>query len=396
MSKYNWDINLIRNKITTFDNYIKILTEELDKAIENKQLNKIKKYQSYIDSATSINDFLYDIIKASYPDRFKEEDDSGTILEKYRDSFCELQDIDQITKEVAINVINNIVGLIPDYFEKRENLLNFKSRDYLYLTEDDLTTLAHDFYKSYYPNALENIDKYLNPDNKMLNFQYSKNCGRGLTFTIKHQNLDCFFIVYRDNTFNDILTLVHELAHMYGARDKNKLPAKKGFNPIAEVEGRLAEYSFLEYAKDNNLITTDIINHFDDVNVFETINAASYILFCIILNKTSDKDIRKDKVEKSLIHYGANIKPDNILYDFYSDFSCDESIRNIISDLSAYDLVKIYKDDPEFVRRVLDNLGSTKLKPNLNDTLDDIGATFHKDNCATIKRKIKEYKRRSL
>lgn len=209
----------------------------------------------------------------------------------------------------------------------------------------------------------------------------------GLTFVnglLKKKNI----IIFRDNTFMDLVTLPHELFHaIFNDYDAYKAMENQCYY-TTEIEGSFANLLACEYYRENYPdIAKDIDSFFLD-NYKELLT--QLIVSFSYLNSCNDNNkFRKNKFNKLLSTFDINPLNDELLRYYLSD--CGSQVINYgISYLASIDLLNIYKKDREFAFYLLKNIRYIKHEDDALSVLRRNHITFMDDDYTNLKKYIKK------
>lgn len=359
--RYNWDINEIRNDIKRMEELVK--NNQEDELI----LDHVKQYHMMLSC----------VIKGE-----NEELDSNEIsirdLNKY---FFE-----DITKKDC-----ELADLLIDSYDIVENY-----------TSDDLATIAvcnndilikntEHFLKEYTNEHI--YGKYLKLRQENPNYLHitklenSNSKSHGITFN------DSIFrkkkiILFRDNTFMDLVSLPHELFHaIFNDYDCDKRSSYQSYY-VSEIEGSFANLLTTEFYREALPdISKECEEHFlleYKEQLKELIVNFSYLSSC-----NNSNNLRKNKFKKILGHYNLRINNEEKLRSYMTD-TCEEIMNYALSYLASIDLLEIYKKDKEFALYLLKNICYTQQDNDVLGILRRNHITFMDNDYKNFKEYVKK------
>lgn len=315
MSKYNWNIYVIEEKL--------------------RQVEKLQKTQEFDNPSIIRNDidFLKEYIEIYYSKQ--KSKDIPKLLDAYNDMKEDLIDISFLWNDLS--EFNRITqNAIP-------HLSNLKTNS---LSKDDILCLTHDFFKSlnkYFFDIF--LKSYKNRKNHFSFYKSLENITyKGLSLCVLSMQ-ENYIEISRDNTIEDVLTTIHEYTHVCGSliNPMHMLFPKNIFGEIDPLFMELISNDFLyKQLKDDNLKTHKVNNHFSYSNHAEEIIKKTKL---IELERNLKNGFQTNKELKDIANTKLNIHP-LILEDIIRD-SNSTSDYYLISYLFAIEFYELYLKDKE-------------------------------------------------
>ena len=376
---YQWNLNELKKKRLQ-------LLKELICNIK-LQLNDRMKIKSDLNLITDmINEFEVDKTFTLFPNQNLTFIDEKQLFPKmYYEAFLKL----------SPNILSILFPIIREYDQ-----IDINDNEYLYfnLDEKEIINSTRDFYQSL-PNKkyYNEIEKYLNPSNHLLQFIYGNIYAptTGETFYFETQNTISYVLVRIINEIHDLLTLDHELAHVYYNQYNNLDNYLTPYYYLIETEGLFFEYLKEEFLLTNNIPKEDIykkrIEHFN--NIIELI--INLYVGKVTTNQFSKtKNINEESILQIIYQNGISTEYNsNLIYESIHNYP-RSNIKECIAYLTFLDLKNIANHDLEESLYLLENIRKDK-NPNIISTLRKNKITFMDDNYENLNKeyqKLKEYR----
>lgn len=358
--QYNWNVNKIKCDI-------KKLKMMLGKTDNDKLVN------DYID-------LCYQMIDCVNKNEYTESDNSKLSLNDLIQIFFEeMEEKDCKLADILIDSYPIVKNFECDDFDTEVDCSN-----------DMLVKKTDEFLKNYTNQTIYN--QYLELKKENPNYLHITECANlessthGLTFInglLKKKNI----IIFRDNTFMDLVTLPHELFHaIFNDYDSNKAMENQCYYST-EIEGSLANLLACEYYRENY---PDIAR---DIDRFFLDNYKKLLIQLIVgfsyLNSCNDNKFRTNKFNKLLSTFGINQLNDELLKYYLTD-SGSQIINYGISYLASIDLLNIYEYDSEFAFYLLKNIRFIKHEDDVLSVLRRNHVTFMDDGYNNLKKYVKK------
>lgn len=358
--RYNWDVNEIRNNINTLKRMIgKTPSDELI-------LDHISQYYAMLDCVVKHWHEELDTKEMSIQELIK------IFLANITKKDCALVDllIDTwpiIQNYSCSNLVDTVVCNNELLIQNTENFLRAYTNHHVYEKYAKL--------KKENPNYLH-ITKL------------TKGMGsiRGITFIDGCLNKKKI-ILFRDNTFMDLVSLPHELFHaIFNDYDCYQTLGYQS-SYTNEIEGSLANLLAADYYRKD---LPDISKQTDEQFLFEYQNNIRQLIisFSYLTACNNCYSLRKNKFAKLLNMYGIEIPSDGEIRDTLSQ-QCDSIINYSLSYLASIDLLAIYNADPEFALYLLGNICFIKKDDNVLNILRRNHITFMDDGFDNFKKYVK-------
>ena len=359
--RYNWDIHEIRNNI-----------KRLEELIKNNQdseliLDHIKLYHMMLNCVTKGE---------------SEDLDNAEISVKALNEYF----FENITSKDC-----KIANLLIDSYDIVENYTCDNLATIAVCNNDTLIKNTEHFLKEYTNEHI--YDKYLKLRQENPNYLHitklenSNSKCRGITFN------DSIFrkkkiILFRDNTFMDLISLPHELFHaIFNDYDCNKRISYQSYY-ASEIEGSFGNLLATEFYRESLPdISKECEEHFlleYKKQLMELIVNFSYLSSC-----NNSNNLRKNKFEKILRFYNLRINSEKTLRS-YMDDTCEEIINYALSYLASIDLLEIYKKDKEFALYLLKNICYIQQDDDVLGILRRNHITFMDDDYKNFKEYVKK------
>ena len=325
--RYNWNIHEIRNSIKGL--------EELVRNGQNSELilDHIAQYHMMLSCVTKGGD---------------DEFDSSEIS---------MKDLNEYFFENIARKDCRLASLLIDSYNIVEHYTSDNLATIVVCDNDTLISNTETFLREYTNEHI--YGKYLklrqeNPN--YLHITKLKSVGspcRGITFN------DSIFrkkkiILFRDNTFMDLVSLPHELFHaVFNDYGCDKRASYQSYY-ASEIEGSLANLLATEFYRESLPdISKECEEHFlleYKQQLIQLIVGFSYLKSC-----NNSNNLRKNKFDKMLRYYGLKVNGEKTLRSYMND-TCEEIINYTLSYLASIDLLEIYKKDKEFALYLLRNV----------------------------------------
>lgn len=362
--QYNWDIIEIQNDI-----------------------NKLKLMIGKTDNDELVSDYInlcYQMIDCvSKNEYIEDENDELNINDLVQMFFQEMEEKDCKLADILIDSYHVVKDFKCNNFDTEIDC-----------SDDTLVKKTDDFLKKYTNQTI--YDQYLELKRKNPNYLHITKCANsessthGLTFInslLKRKNI----ILFRDNTFVDLVTLPHEIFHaVFNDYDSYKAMENQCYYST-EIEGSFANLLACEYyRKDYPDIARDIDKYF--LNNYKGLLIQLIVGFSY-LNSCNDKNkFRINKFNKLLSTFGINKLNDELLRYYLTD-SGSQIINYGISYLASIDLLNIYKNDKELAFYLLKNIRFIKQEDNILNILRRNHITFMDDGYENLKKYVKKIER---
>lgn len=333
MTKYKWDMQKIRQ-----------LKQE---CITNPQILNDK---YLFNSQQEFCDILMKFYSINKPYNFIQTEDDEEII-----------NIDDFKINVeALNIIENLNKELNNIKEKNNPYYNER----IFLNNDQLIELVREMVYLIPSNDLKkSFDTFFNPKNHLINIDYKRFPIElhGITKT-DYVNKICYAGILRENSLNDIITILHEFFHMW-IRDNEEYNFFKTKKVIyGEVEGCFA-----------NILVNQLSNQLGidkDLFLYSIYDEFNYTVSCLdsLHNYTYTLKTKKEKICSN---------------DFVWQVTNDS-----MSYLIALDLYYLYQTDPEKALFILLNIPNLTGE-NIKKELENNNITFYQDNYKNLKRLYK-------
>ena len=359
--RYNWNIYEIRNNIKSL--------EELVKNGQNDELilEHIKLYHMMLNCVTKGED--------------EELDNSEISIKELNEYFFE-----NIARKDC-----RLASLLIDSYDIIENYTGDNLATPLICSNDTLIRNTEYFLREYTNGYI--YGKYLklrqeNPD--FLHITKLKNTNnpcRGLTFN------DSIFrkkkiILFRDNTFMDLVSLPHELFHaIFNDYDCDKRISYQSYY-ASEIEGSFANLLATEFYRES---LPDISKECEEHFLLEYKQQLMELIvnFSYLSSRNDSNNLRKNKFNKMLRYYKLKINSEETLKS-YMNATCEEIINYALSYLASIDLLEIYKKDKEFALYLLKNICYIQQDDDVLGILRRNHITFMDDNYKNFRGYVKK------
>ncbi len=256
-----------------------------------------------------------------------------------------------------------------------------------------LVELCHDFYE-WLPNKnyIKEVDHYLNPKNNLIQFiPKTSDPLMGETTFFYYPTYQPYFLIERENTINDLITLNHEIAHgIFKKLDTTKDTNGNHFY-LMELEGSFFDFLTIEYLKE--ILPMDQIKQLEYQNFITSFESFSEFFMTDSAIKLLEK-----KKEISIIPIQKRILKLDL--PFYLDesiliASLEENPANLAKYLFSYltslDLQEIYQNDPEQALKKLETIRNNKTN-NIYQNLESNQINFigEKENYKPLQKTIQK------
>lgn len=373
MQEYKWDLHKIKNNLEKLNQIDLSQCNDKDK---DDILNSIITYHEIIDISNRkkhITPALDDNILGDLNDINKA---ALLLATDYND--------------VDINIFQSVLNSFQ-YIKDTRQIIGVVENTPIIANNNELIDIAVDFSEKMLPNDICNDFKNVLYNNKDI-IQFKKNTWGnsygGVTLFIPTYN-EKYILVGRENKLKDLLTLPHELFHYIFNKSQYCLDV---FNHdmiyTSEAEGSLANILFGKYYYETATFNNNFFNELIlDSNEIETM---SLIIKNSILCSLNDKGkIKKNKLNKLLMENGIIPLYDSELLEEMSN-DVHENLTYAFSNLIAFDLYEIYKNDPDFCFYLLKNIRFNSYEDDVFRVLRNNHITFMDDNYTNVKKYIKE------
>lgn len=313
MTKYNWTIDTLQERLILIEKLIKNETDP-------KKLQLLKK--DYYELQKHIDD---------YYDRTPNE--KMKLLETFQYLKKNLNQIEFLWLDFQefARIVNKPI-FVPDLKKCS-------------LSKTDLLDITHDFYKSLNKFFFGNFMKNFYRRNDHIVFRGDDNLGlSGTTLTLSSLK-ESFIEIFRHYTFEDILTTIHEYSHATSASINPKhLDGTKSL--YSEIDSIFMELIASDYI--DSLFKDDFSTIFKAEKLYEYCDNASKL--SIIIGAIEDEPKAKEgyvsnKQLKHTLQKEFAVIPDEV--DFIIDEQNKYSPIYLTSYMFALELYRLYKEDKE-------------------------------------------------
>ena len=384
--KYNWNLDeIVRRK--------EYLNKQLSILKGKKYRDKILDLEAEVDSISEMMNIMNSPTQISYNYSDISEDCIDPInmipISIYQDYYR----IDPWFRKMMDELANTALVQSYDDGELPISKLNISNKE--------LIEMSYDFYKNLPTNNklyLNEFIKYTDPKNNYLKFMKggleSAN-SYGDTFLLYYPDYKPFFIIYRENDCIDFTTLNHEINHGIWNNPMFKNTNHRYYYELNELDGLYFNYLSSKYlTKQFGIENTDNMNFLG----FRSINCMlmDYYIISILVkfaraNKKLDRFEYKEKLDKKI-----SIDENDVdLIDIALSDYASRKLIYIYSYLICLDLIELDKKDPEYAFRCFENILSGK-DCNSYEALANNGITFVDDRFSNFKKKMLEYKDKSM
>lgn len=361
MAKYSWDIEELMKKRNFFKKQMEIykeLAETYDSMIENSDKHLFT--GDYYDYDDIENRSLKEL----------QEDFFNTLSRK------------------NISLITDSISVISPFDTQIDNCNVSK----LTISDEELVNIVRELFKNL-PNKdfVKKFEEISNPDNHLLHIRDRKklptNC-LGLAYIDPIDHLS-YGLVSRRNTIEDIISLFHESFHMIVRENEEPLFSATNKTLYSETEGSFATLLVCNMLKEMGYNKEELafVEKRQLIVALDTITS-----FYIITNGFNNID---EQGNIKLNQFNNFLKKNNIYVPITQNTFCNlvskisnEELSDGISYLTALDLFKQYKNDPEKIINTIQEIPILKGNEPKKD-LSSIGVTYFEDGYNNLEKQCK-------
>lgn len=354
MSKYNWDLNDLINR-----------------------KNEIKKQLA-----------IYEDLLTTYSDLIEAYDKRIIINNMLSSDRMQLQ----FQKKGFLEKLELVISSIEILKDYQLPFINCHFSN-LILNDDELIEMTRDLFKQLpCKDFLEKFNYFTNPDNHLFHIRHYKKIptdALGLTFQDPVKQ-ECFGLISRYNTVEDIISLGHEIFHMIIRESEKPLFWKTPKTVYTEVEGYFANLIFSRMLSKTHKSMQQDLTQMDIRDLQTMIDSVNYSF--IVKNSLSlvDKSGKIDfqKLNGLLQQYNINDPINAEVLSNYIEGDFEEELNTSSSYLVALDLYHEWQNDPEKAFYHLIQIPNLEGE-NPKCDLEQIGVTFFEDGYKSLENHCK-------
>ncbi len=262
------------------------------------------------------------------------------------------------------------------------------------LSDKELVGLSHDFFSWLPPKHYTQIaDKYMDKKENLLRIQkktYNTNYGKTYPFT--YPIYVPYFLIFRQDTINDFLTLNHEIAHgIFYASDTN-VSTSNNHQFLLELEGYFFNFLSIEFLKEKKIVPLEITKKLycnEFINILDTNFIAFYAQYLSLLLYKEEKKIEIEGITKKLLEQQLTFEISESLLSSYLSEKSTELAKYALSALTSLDLEKMYTQDRELAFTNFEKIRYNKTN-DIEKNLRDHGITFMDDKYQNLQEKMQQ------
>lgn len=364
MKKFRWDIDLLRSKKQELEKIVNLYEELLELYTTLLQEYDIKINLNEVDFDDEVE------LEAVSIEEFKQET------------------INKIGKE-KLNVILKAIEISKNYsvkfIEPQFEIYPLNDEELIEVTKKLFRQIPNQYFQ-------EEFDKITNPNNQLLHIRHHKKLitdDLGLTYIDTKDHIP-YGLVARHNSIQDIITLAHEITHMIIRKFEEPMFAFSSKTAYIETEGYFTNLLFSELLKKEGFNKTELTDFTSlDLQTILSIINDTFITVSGINLSDSKGQINFPKLSNHLKRYNINtpINAQNFNGFLHNDFEND--INYAISYLTALDLYKIYKHDPQKAIHHLLTVPTLEGE-HIQRDLEQIDVTFFEDGYSNLNEHCKK------
>ena len=211
--------------------------------------------------------------------------------------------------------------------EENGNDIGVPSFGFLYLSDDELLSIVHDFYKTRIPQVYETFEKEFAKKDYNLRIKEALFHSSAVTYHIKCLN-QSYINIEKSNSIFDAVNLAHEYGHAVGFHINNELASNDNFIIIDDLDGEYFELEFINWLIANNIHTEEAVlaKMFVNHNMYckarylqhlYNIQKSAYLNSYLTSIELSNADNKDELFIRLITHNPANIANMlNVLNDF--------------------------------------------------------------------------------
>lgn len=281
-----------------------------------------------------------------------------------------------IFEEIPLYLIETILKATSCFKKLHDNYDDLEPPK-MNLSNQDLVALSHDFYR-WLPNKnyVKAFDFYTDPNRCLLHF--NKNGHRALigeTTFFYYPIYRPYFLIDRDQTINDFLTLNHEIAHGIMYKYDTITSINNHHYYLMELEGTYFDFLSIEYLK--QFMGEDIIHELEYSRF--TSSYDDFIIFYITTMAVNlfkrKKDISITSIEEKILKHELPFYIDETILLESLSTNLKIITKYLLSYLVSLDLEMLYEKDPEYSFHTFEQIRNNKTN-DLFKNLEDNNISF--------------------